>query len=231
MGGVIFYYQHTHRECPATVQIDTPIGQWYALAVGPDACGSLFPRSVQPFCKSSALPKSIVAHFHHFQKGAHMNKVLKIVPEACTGCMRCEMACSYMQTGTYQPSKSVIRVSPFERHTSYSPYTCFQCEEAWCLAACPVEAITISPRRRKGCLGRPVRGVQAVHHRMSLRHHILRRRHQKGVQVQLVRRLASVRGGVPHGSHPVGGGRGAGLAGRLRRDARQRTPCWILRLE
>ena len=37
-----------------------------------------------------------------------MNKVLKIVPEACTGCMRCEMACSYMQTGTYQPSKSVI---------------------------------------------------------------------------------------------------------------------------
>ena len=78
-----------------------------------------------------------------------MDKVLKIVPEACTGCMRCEMACSYMQTGTYQPSKSVIRVSPFERHTSYSPYTCFQCEEAWCLTACPVEAITISPAGAK----------------------------------------------------------------------------------
>ena len=78
-----------------------------------------------------------------------MNKVLKIVPESCTGCMRCEIACSFMQTGTYQPSKSVIRVSPFEKHTSYSPYTCFQCEEAWCLAACPVEAISISPAGAK----------------------------------------------------------------------------------
>jgi Fe-S-cluster-containing hydrogenase component 2 len=50
-----------------------------------------------------------------------------------------------MQTGTFQPAKSVIRVSPFEAHTSYSPYTCLQCDEAWCMTACPVEAITISP--------------------------------------------------------------------------------------
>ena len=82
-------------------------------------------------------------------KGGELSKVLKLVPESCTGCMRCEIACSFMQTGTYQPSKSVIRVSPFEKHTSYSPYTCFQCEEAWCLAACPVEAITISPAGAK----------------------------------------------------------------------------------
>src|SRR3989442_10561182 len=33
-------------------------------------------------------------------------------------CLRCELACSYMQTGTFQPAKSVIRVSPFEGHTS-----------------------------------------------------------------------------------------------------------------
>jgi carbon-monoxide dehydrogenase iron sulfur subunit len=59
--------------------------------------------------------------------------------------MRCELACSYEQTGMFQPSLSVIRVSPFEAHTSYSPYTCFQCAEAWCLTACPVNAITISP--------------------------------------------------------------------------------------
>ena len=72
-------------------------------------------------------------------------KVLRITPERCTGCMRCELACSYMQTETFQPSKSVIRVSSFERHTSYAPYTCTQCDEAWCMVACPVEAITISP--------------------------------------------------------------------------------------
>ena len=45
-------------------------------------------------------------------------KVLALHPEKCTGCLRCELACSYMQTGTYQPSKSVIRVSPFEGYTS-----------------------------------------------------------------------------------------------------------------
>jgi carbon-monoxide dehydrogenase iron sulfur subunit len=76
-------------------------------------------------------------------------KVLRIVPEKCTGCMRCELACSYVQTGTFQPSKSVIHVSPLEMHTSYSPYTCVQCDEAWCLTACPVEAITISPAGAK----------------------------------------------------------------------------------
>ena len=76
-------------------------------------------------------------------------KVLKILPDRCTGCMRCELACSYEQTGTFQPSKSVIRISSFEGHTSYAPYTCLQCDEAWCLTACPVEAIGISPSGAK----------------------------------------------------------------------------------
>src|SRR3990172_10557252 len=71
-------------------------------------------------------------------------KVLKIVPEKCTGCLRCELACSYVQTGAFQPAKSVIRVSPYEGHTSYAPYTCTQCAEGWCMTACPVGAITIT---------------------------------------------------------------------------------------
>lgn len=72
-------------------------------------------------------------------------KVLRITPQRCTGCMRCEIACSYEQSGVFQPVKSVIRISPFEAHTSYAPYTCTQCDEAWCMVACPVNAITISP--------------------------------------------------------------------------------------
>ena len=72
-------------------------------------------------------------------------KVLHIEPEKCTGCLRCEVACSYVQSGEFNPSKSVIRVSAFERgHTSFSPYTCFQCAEGWCMTACPVEAIDIN---------------------------------------------------------------------------------------
>ena len=72
-------------------------------------------------------------------------EVLRITPQRCTGCMRCEIACSYEQSGVFQPAKSVIRISPFEAHTSYAPYTCTQCDEAWCMVACPVNAITISP--------------------------------------------------------------------------------------
>jgi len=71
-------------------------------------------------------------------------KVLALHPDRCTGCLRCELYCSYMQTGAFQPSKSVIRVSPFEGFTSYAPYTCTQCDEGWCMTACPVGAIVIT---------------------------------------------------------------------------------------
>jgi len=71
-------------------------------------------------------------------------KSLQIIPDRCTGCMRCELACSFAQTGTYQPARSVIRVTALEGHTSYAPYTCFQCKEGWCMTACPVDAIGIN---------------------------------------------------------------------------------------
>jgi anaerobic carbon-monoxide dehydrogenase iron sulfur subunit len=73
-----------------------------------------------------------------------MLKALKIIPEKCTGCMQCELACSWVQTGTFRPSRSVIRVNVFDEQASYAPYTCFQCDEAWCMTACPVNAIAIN---------------------------------------------------------------------------------------
>jgi Fe-S-cluster-containing hydrogenase component 2 len=72
-------------------------------------------------------------------------KALKIIPDKCTGCMQCELACSWVQTGTFQPSRSVIRVNVFDEEASYAPFTCFQCDEAWCMNACPVNAIAIDP--------------------------------------------------------------------------------------
>jgi len=36
------------------------------------------------------------------------DEVLKLTPDKCTGCLRCELACAYMQTGEFQPAKSVI---------------------------------------------------------------------------------------------------------------------------
>lgn len=70
---------------------------------------------------------------------------LRIVPDRCTGCLQCELACSWVQTGTFQPSRAVIRVQAFEEQASYGPYTCFQCAEAWCMSVCPVNAIAIHP--------------------------------------------------------------------------------------
>ena len=74
-----------------------------------------------------------------------MVKSLKIIPDKCTGCMQCELACSWVQTGTFQPSRSVIRVNVFDEEASYAPFTCVQCDEAWCMNACPVNAIAIDP--------------------------------------------------------------------------------------
>jgi carbon-monoxide dehydrogenase iron sulfur subunit len=75
-----------------------------------------------------------------------MSKMLAIWPHKCTGCMQCELACSWVQTGTFQPSQSLIRVNVFDEEASYAPYTCVQCDEAWCMNACPVNAITIDQR-------------------------------------------------------------------------------------
>jgi Fe-S-cluster-containing hydrogenase component 2 len=57
--------------------------------------------------------------------------------------MQCELACAWVQTGTLQPSQSLIRVNVFDEEASYAPYTCVQCDEAWCMTTCPVHAITV----------------------------------------------------------------------------------------
>ena len=72
-----------------------------------------------------------------------MWKALHIDPAKCTGCLQCEMACSYEHTGVIDPSKSRIEVFDFEHEGRKVPYTCTQCTEAWCLNSCPVDAIRI----------------------------------------------------------------------------------------
>ena len=72
-----------------------------------------------------------------------MQKSLHIDPSKCTGCLQCEMACSYENHGVFNISKSRIKVFNFEHEGRKVPYTCTQCAEAWCLHACPVEAIKV----------------------------------------------------------------------------------------
>jgi Fe-S-cluster-containing hydrogenase component 2 len=73
-----------------------------------------------------------------------MLRALKIEPERCTGCLQCELACSLENEGLFNPSKSRIKVFTFHHEGRFSPYTCTQCAEAWCLHSCPVEAIVIN---------------------------------------------------------------------------------------
>ena len=70
-------------------------------------------------------------------------RALEIHPEKCTGCKQCELACSWVQVGQFQPAKSLIRVQVFDEQASYAPYACLQCDEAWCMHACPVNAIDV----------------------------------------------------------------------------------------
>mgnify|MGYP003508598165 CR=1 FL=1 len=72
-----------------------------------------------------------------------MQKSLSIDPGKCTGCLQCEMACSYENYGVFNPAKSRIKIFDFHHSGKKVPYTCTQCDEAWCLHACPVEAIKV----------------------------------------------------------------------------------------
>jgi len=72
-----------------------------------------------------------------------MQKSLNIDPEKCTGCLQCELACSYDNEGVFNPSKSRIKVFKFEDAGRFVPYTCTQCDDAWCMQACPVDAISV----------------------------------------------------------------------------------------
>jgi Fe-S-cluster-containing hydrogenase component 2 len=73
-----------------------------------------------------------------------MQKSLNIDPEKCTGCLQCELACSLEHEGSFNPAKSRIKVIEFGSQGRMVPYTCTQCADAWCVKACPVNAIVIN---------------------------------------------------------------------------------------
>ena len=81
-----------------------------------------------------------------------MQRSLVIDPGKCTGCKQCELACSYVKEGSFNPAKSRIRIFDFHQNARFVPYTCTQCDEAWCQKACPVNAITTNAE-----------GVKVVH--------------------------------------------------------------------
>jgi len=117
------------------------------------------------------------------KRADHSMKGPRAPSEKCTGCLRCELACSYMQT--VSPAVQVGDPGLALRgYTSYAPYTCTQCAEGWCMDLVPVGG---HPEQRVGARRgrRHVRGVQALYDRVSVRDHVLRRRHQKPTSANL----------------------------------------------
>ncbi|MFO7274336.1 MAG: 4Fe-4S dicluster domain-containing protein [Bacillota bacterium] len=74
-----------------------------------------------------------------------MAKMLLITPDVCTGCHSCEIACSQEHEGYYVPSKSRVTVYTWEDELISVPMMCVQCEDAFCMKACPVGAISKHP--------------------------------------------------------------------------------------
>ncbi len=73
------------------------------------------------------------------------HKMLMIDADKCIGCHICQMACSLAHKEEINPSRSVIQIIEFLRDAQFIPITCTQCDEAWCIRACPAHAISINP--------------------------------------------------------------------------------------
>ena len=71
-----------------------------------------------------------------------MSKRLAVVPELCSGCRMCELACAIEHFGVNNPKKSAIRVMVTYPHpVIHLPIVCSQCKVPICADACPVQAL------------------------------------------------------------------------------------------
>jgi len=73
-----------------------------------------------------------------------MEKALVLDSGKCTGCEQCEVACSTVHEGVSNPARSRIKIFNFHDEGRFVPYTCTQCDDAWCMQSCPVDAISVA---------------------------------------------------------------------------------------
>ena len=73
-----------------------------------------------------------------------ITKRLIVVPERCSGCRLCELACSLVRFGVNNPKKSCLRVMVAYPHPVIRmPIICHQCREPKCAENCPTGAIQV----------------------------------------------------------------------------------------
>ena len=74
-----------------------------------------------------------------------MTRRLVIDPLRCTGCTSCMLSCSLAKEGTHSFELSRITVERNEEHANFHPRACIQCDERFCIQACPVGALRVHP--------------------------------------------------------------------------------------
>lgn len=78
-----------------------------------------------------------------------MTMRIGVYPERCVGCRLCSLACSMEKFGQSGLRKTVIWVAHFGEESRYVPDTCTQCDQAWCVASCPKQAIEVDPESQR----------------------------------------------------------------------------------
>jgi carbon-monoxide dehydrogenase iron sulfur subunit len=73
-----------------------------------------------------------------------VSRYVAVDSAVCTGCRECEVVCSLAHLGECRPGGSAVRVARRERDglVDSLPRVCQQCEPAYCVQACPTEALT-----------------------------------------------------------------------------------------
>ena len=77
----------------------------------------------------------------------------------CTGCRKCELACSFEKEGVFNPAFSRIWIEEIGFPGIPVPIICHQCVNAPCAEVCPVDAISLHRKTgaylvdNKKCIG------------------------------------------------------------------------------
>lgn len=91
-----------------------------------------------------------------------MHKEIVVDVDRCTGCGSCELICSFDHHGEFNPLKSRIHKMVYMEKAEAVPVFCYQCDDAWCVRACPsaalsrvtegtVSAVVVDENRCVGC--------------------------------------------------------------------------------
>lgn len=70
---------------------------------------------------------------------------LVVDQEKCVGCKACEIVCSAVHLGAFNPKRANIKL-PFGHPLPESPVICRQCKNAACIKSCPTEALWLNEK-------------------------------------------------------------------------------------